>query len=80
MNSASTALPAAATTTTAPGVNFLLFPNSHANLGVGDYRLVVHDWGSVGLIPAQREPERLRVLLHVRLDDQAFGRDCYVGF
>jgi pimeloyl-ACP methyl ester carboxylesterase len=28
-------------------------------LGMGEYSLVVHDWGAVGLIPAQRRPERL---------------------
>lgn len=31
-------------------------------LGVGDYLLAVHDWGSVGLIPAQREPARVKRL------------------
>lgn len=31
-------------------------------LGVGEYGLVVHDWGAVGLIAAQREPERVRRL------------------
>jgi pimeloyl-ACP methyl ester carboxylesterase len=29
-------------------------------LRVGEYRLVVHDWGSLALIGAQREPERAR--------------------
>ncbi len=28
-------------------------------LGIGEYRLVVHDWGSIGLISAQREPKRV---------------------
>lgn len=28
-------------------------------LGIGEYRLVVHDWGSVGLIAAQEAPERV---------------------
>ena len=32
-------------------------------LEVGEYSLVVHDWGSVGLIAAQRRPERLRRLV-----------------
>lgn len=32
-------------------------------LGVGEYSLVVHDWGTVGLIAALREPERLRRLV-----------------
>jgi pimeloyl-ACP methyl ester carboxylesterase len=32
-------------------------------LAVDRYSLVVHDWGSVGLIPAQQEPERIRRLV-----------------
>jgi len=32
-------------------------------LGVGEYRLVVHDWGAVALIAAQADPERLRRLV-----------------
>lgn len=32
-------------------------------LGVGEYSLVVHDWGPVGLIAAQREPDRVRRLV-----------------
>lgn len=32
-------------------------------LGVSSYSLVVHDWGSVALITAQRQPERLRRLV-----------------
>jgi len=28
-------------------------------LGIGEYRLVVHDWGALALIAAQRDPERL---------------------
>jgi pimeloyl-ACP methyl ester carboxylesterase len=31
-------------------------------LGVGDHVLCVHDWGSIGLIPAQREPDRVKRL------------------
>jgi pimeloyl-ACP methyl ester carboxylesterase len=31
-------------------------------VGVGEYSLVVHDWGAVALIAAQRHPERLRRL------------------
>ena len=31
-------------------------------LGVGEYGLVVHDWGTVGLLEAQRRPERVRRL------------------
>ncbi len=31
--------------------------------GTGDYRLVVQDWGSLALIPAQRHPERVRRLV-----------------
>lgn len=31
-------------------------------LGVAEYTLVVHDWGSLALIGAQRQPERLRRL------------------
>jgi pimeloyl-ACP methyl ester carboxylesterase len=31
-------------------------------LGVGEHRLVVHDWGSVALIAAQRRPERVKRL------------------
>lgn len=38
------------------------FARALERLGVGEYHLVVHDWGSVGLIPAQREPERVRRL------------------
>jgi pimeloyl-ACP methyl ester carboxylesterase len=34
-----------------------------AELGVGEYRLVVHDWGSLALIGAQREPDRVRGLV-----------------
>lgn len=33
------------------------------HLGVGEYSLVVHDWGAVALIAALREPERLRRLV-----------------
>ena len=32
------------------------------SLGIGEYQLVVHDWGAVGLIAAQRQPERVRRL------------------
>jgi pimeloyl-ACP methyl ester carboxylesterase len=32
-------------------------------LGVGDHSLVVHDWGAIGLIAAQRRPERVRRLV-----------------
>ena len=32
-------------------------------LGIDDYRLVVHDWGALGLIAAQAEPERVRRLV-----------------
>jgi pimeloyl-ACP methyl ester carboxylesterase len=32
-------------------------------MAIGDYSLVVHDWGAVGLIPAQEEPERVRRLV-----------------
>jgi pimeloyl-ACP methyl ester carboxylesterase len=32
-------------------------------LGVGDHSLVVHDWGSLALIEAQRRPEALRRLV-----------------
>jgi pimeloyl-ACP methyl ester carboxylesterase len=32
-------------------------------LGVGEYSLVTHDWGGVGLIDAQRHPERIRRLV-----------------
>jgi pimeloyl-ACP methyl ester carboxylesterase len=32
-------------------------------MAVADYSLVVHDWGSVGLIAAQEEPERVRRLV-----------------
>jgi pimeloyl-ACP methyl ester carboxylesterase len=32
-------------------------------LGIGEYRLVVHDWGSVGLIAAQAHPDRVRRLV-----------------
>jgi pimeloyl-ACP methyl ester carboxylesterase len=32
-------------------------------LAVDRYSLVVHDWGSVGLLPAQAEPERVRRLV-----------------
>jgi pimeloyl-ACP methyl ester carboxylesterase len=32
-------------------------------LAVGTYRLVVHDWGSLALIGAQREPDRVRRLV-----------------
>jgi pimeloyl-ACP methyl ester carboxylesterase len=32
-------------------------------LGIGEHSLVVHDWGSVALIAAQRRPERLRRLV-----------------
>ena len=31
-------------------------------LGVGEHALCVHDWGSIGLIAAQREPARVRRL------------------
>ena len=31
-------------------------------LGVDEYRLVVHDWGGLALIVAQRDPERLRAV------------------
>jgi pimeloyl-ACP methyl ester carboxylesterase len=34
-------------------------------LAVDRYSLVVHDWGSVGLIPAQEEPEAIRRLVIV---------------
>jgi pimeloyl-ACP methyl ester carboxylesterase len=34
-----------------------------AELGIGEYRLVVHDWGALALIGAQREPSRLRGLV-----------------
>jgi pimeloyl-ACP methyl ester carboxylesterase len=34
-------------------------------LGVGEYSLVVHDFGGLGLITAQRHPERLRRLVIV---------------
>jgi pimeloyl-ACP methyl ester carboxylesterase len=33
-----------------------------ARMAVGEHSLVVHDWGSVALIGAQREPERVRRL------------------
>lgn len=33
-----------------------------AQLGWDRYRLLVHDWGSVGLVPAQRSPERVERL------------------
>ncbi len=32
-------------------------------LEVGEYSLVAHDWGSIGLIAAQRRPERVRRLV-----------------
>jgi len=32
-------------------------------VGVGEYGLVVHDWGGLALIPAQRSPERVRRLV-----------------
>jgi pimeloyl-ACP methyl ester carboxylesterase len=32
-------------------------------LGVSEYNLVVHDWGAVGLIAAQRNPEQVRRLV-----------------
>ena len=32
-------------------------------MGIGEYSLVVHDWGVVALIAAQEEPDRLRRLL-----------------
>ena len=32
-------------------------------LGVGEYSLVVHDWGGLALIGAQREPDRVRRLV-----------------
>lgn len=32
-------------------------------LGIDEHSLVVHDWGSVGLIAAQRHPERVRRLV-----------------
>ena len=32
-------------------------------LGVGEYRLVAHDWGTVALIAAQVDPDRLRRLV-----------------
>lgn len=32
-------------------------------LGIGEHSLVVHDWGAVGLIAAQRRPQRLRRLV-----------------
>ena len=31
-----------------------------AEMGIERHRLVVHDWGSIGLISAQEEPERVR--------------------
>lgn len=31
--------------------------------GLQDYKLVVHDWGALGLIPAQRHPIRVRLLV-----------------
>ena len=34
-------------------------------MAVGDYSLVVHDWGAVALIAAQEEPERIRRLVVV---------------
>jgi pimeloyl-ACP methyl ester carboxylesterase len=34
-------------------------------LGVGEYQLVCHDWGSVGLIAAQWNPQRLRRLVAI---------------
>jgi pimeloyl-ACP methyl ester carboxylesterase len=34
-----------------------------ADLGIGELNLVVHDWGVVGLIAAQRWPERVRRLV-----------------
>jgi pimeloyl-ACP methyl ester carboxylesterase len=32
-------------------------------MSIDDYSLVVHDWGAVGLISAQKEPERVRRLV-----------------
>jgi pimeloyl-ACP methyl ester carboxylesterase len=32
-------------------------------LGVGEHKLVVHDWGAVGLIAAQRDPEAVKRLV-----------------
>jgi pimeloyl-ACP methyl ester carboxylesterase len=32
-------------------------------LGIGEHSLVVHDWGAVALIAAQRRPDRLRSLV-----------------
>jgi pimeloyl-ACP methyl ester carboxylesterase len=34
-------------------------------LGVGEYKLVCHDWGAVGLIAAQAHPQRLRRLVAI---------------
>jgi pimeloyl-ACP methyl ester carboxylesterase len=31
-------------------------------MGISEHSLVVHDWGGVGLLPAQRHPERIRRL------------------
>lgn len=31
-------------------------------LGIGEHSLVVHDWGAVGLVAAQRDPSRVRSL------------------
>jgi pimeloyl-ACP methyl ester carboxylesterase len=36
-------------------------------LGVGEYQLACHDWGSVGLIAAQRDPQRLRRLAAINV-------------
>jgi pimeloyl-ACP methyl ester carboxylesterase len=34
-------------------------------LGIGEYKLVCHDWGAVGLIAAQRHPERVHRLVAI---------------
>ena len=39
------------------------FPRILDAAGVGDYKLVVHDWGVVGLIGAQLEPDRVKRLV-----------------
>ncbi len=36
-------------------------------LGIDDYALVAHDWGVVGLIPAQDSPERVRRLVAINV-------------
>lgn len=33
-----------------------------ARLGIGEYSLVVHDWGSLALVPAQQQPQRVKRL------------------